>query len=325
MEKISIILVNHNGVEFLLSCIDSIKRLSDLEELAGKFEFDVILVDNDSKDGSIELLDSIFRNQKKNIFRIIKTGRNIGFAAAANLGAKSSTGDYLLFFNPDAEMGIEGFGTFIGICRNADQGHNAGIVGPKITNEDGTLQFSCRSFPTLSRQFYESFFLHRIFKRSRIFGSYFMTYWDHGKTMEVDWLSGACFLVKKEIFNASGGFDQDYFMYSEDTDLCLRLKRKGFKNYYFSDYEVKHFDGGIAKKNTALRLAQIWNSRRLYFLKNHSVCHSKTESLLYFIFMINRIIAFSLMIPFKAEKLSLKKRLTDHCEALKLYFSGSLF
>ena len=167
--------------------------------------------------------------------------------------------------------------------------------------------------------------MHRIFKGSRIFGSYFMTYWDHGNTMEVDWLSGACFLVKKEIFDASGGFDEDYFMYSEDTDLCLRLKRKGFKNYYFSDYEVKHFDGGIAKKNTALRLAQIWNSRRLYFLKNYSVRHSKTESLLYFLFIINRIIVFALMMPFKAEKLSLKKRLTDHCDALKLYFSGKLF
>ena len=105
MEKISIIIINHNGIEFLPACIDSITRLSTLEELAEKFEFDIILVDNDSTDGSLDFLDSIVKNQKKNVSRVVKTGKNIGFASAANLGGKNSTGDYLLFFNPDAEHG----------------------------------------------------------------------------------------------------------------------------------------------------------------------------------------------------------------------------
>ena len=111
---------------------------------------------------------------------------------------------------------------------------------------------------------------------------------------EVDWLSGSFILIEKKIFEEAGGFDRDYFMYSEDTDLCMKLVRNGRRNYYFPFYAVMHADAGIASRDMALREAEVWRSRRLYFKKNHTYIHALLFSLIYFTGIINRIIVFGL-------------------------------
>ncbi|MCL5070227.1 MAG: glycosyltransferase, partial [Actinobacteria bacterium] len=180
------------------------------------------------------------------------------------------------------------------------------------------------NFPTLARQFYESYFLYKVFSRSKIFGSYFLSYWDHENIRKVDWLSGAFMLIKKEVFEKIGGFDEDYFMYSEDADICLRLSRAGFKNYYFSQYSIKHNDGAVASDNKALRNSQIWKSRRLYFLKNYSLSHALLESCLFFLGVMNRLLVFSIISIFKFKNRIYKDRISCETRTFRLYFSRKI-
>ena len=200
-------------------------------------------MDNASYDGSAELAEKFIAGGNA---RLIRQSMNLGFAAASNAGADSSEGRYLLFLNPDTEFIGKGLEGLINFYENKIKSMKVGMVGSRILNSDGSLQLSSRAFPTLARQFYESYFLHRAFPKSRIFGSYFMTWWDHTDTRKVDWLSGAFLLCRKEVFFHVGGFDRDYFMYSEDADICLKLTRNGYASYYYPGFGIKHSDAGIA-------------------------------------------------------------------------------
>ncbi|MCL4378499.1 MAG: glycosyltransferase family 2 protein, partial [Actinobacteria bacterium] len=234
---LSIIIVNYNCIEFINKCVGSILSfLPDDSKGNGlkAFSWELIIVDNYSTDNSTGYLKKI--TEQYNNFSLIVNKSNEGFSKASNEGARKAKGEFLLFLNPDTEFIREGIEEVLEFYRNKITGKKIGIIGVKILNPDGSLQYSCRSFPMISRQFYESFFLYRIFKKSKIFGSYFMSYWDHNSKMEVDWLTGAFMLLKKEIFFMVGGFDENYFMYSEDTDLCLKVKRAGFSNYYFDTF-----------------------------------------------------------------------------------------
>ena len=128
--------------------------------------------------------------------------------------------------------------------------------------------------------------------------------------------------MKKEIFNSVNMFDEDYFMYSEDTDLCLRLHRKGFNNYYYPGFMIEHSDSGIASRDTAAREAGIWKSRRLYFKKNYSAVHAGLLSFLYVAGIINRILLFAVLAVFKPRGLS-KLRLKAYFKVFGLYFGDS--
>jgi len=286
------------------------------------FKWEIVVVDNNSTDGSIEYfknLQSHFNN-----FNVIASDKNRGFAQASNRGAESALGEVLLFLNPDTEFIETGMQKVLDFFNSKNKIEKIGIVGVKILNSDNSLQYNCRSFPTLARQFYESYFLSRVFSGSRIFGSYFLSDWNHEDIRKVDWLSGAFMLVKKEVFGKIGGFSEDYFMYSEDADICLRFSRAGFKNYYFSRYYIKHDDGAVASGNKALRNAQVWKSRRLYFLKNYSLIHALLESYLFFLGVINRLMVFSIIAVFKSKNRVYKERASNELRTLKLYFTGKV-
>ena len=277
------------------------------------------MVDNNSSDGSIDYFKNL--QSKFDNFNVIANFQNKGFAKASNIGAGSASGEFLLFLNPDTEFIETGMQKVLDFFISKNKIEKIGIVGAKLLNTDNSIQYSCRSFPTLARQFYESYFIYRIFSRSKIFGSYFLSGWNHENIRKVDWLSGAFMLIKKEVFEKFGGFDEDYFMYSEDTDICLRLSRSGFKNYYFSQYSIRHKDGSTASGNKPLRNSQIWRSRRLYFLKNYSLTHALLESYLFFLGVINRLLVFSLIFIFKPKNKIYKERVSSEAQTLKLYFS----
>jgi O-antigen biosynthesis protein len=283
------------------------------------FKWEVVVVDNNSTDGSIDYFKNL-QSQFDN-FSVIVSSQNNGFAKASNIGAGSASGEFLLFLNPDTEFIETGMQKVLDFFTSKNKMEKIGIVGAKLLNPDNSIQHSCRSFPTLARQFYESYFLYRIFSRSKIFGSYFLTGWNHESIRKVDWLSGAFMLIKKEVFERIGGFGEDYFMYSEDADICLRLSRAGFKNYYFSHYSIRHDDGAVASSNKALRNSQIWRSRRLYFLKNYSLTHALLESYLFFLGVINRLLVFSIILVFKFKNRIYKERAYNELRTLKLYFS----
>ncbi|HEY4662389.1 MAG TPA: glycosyltransferase family 2 protein [Candidatus Humimicrobiaceae bacterium] len=313
---ISIIIVNYNSLDFIKKCIGSIR------EHIGKNSMtrEIVVVDNDSNDGSVEYLkDETIGNED---FNLIINESNLGFSKASNIGASRARGQYLLFLNPDTRFIKGSLADLVGFYDRKEKIGKVGIVGAKVLNPDGALQLSTRSFPTLARQFYESYFLYRIFKGNRIFGSYFMTWWNHGSEMKVDWLSGSFMFIKKDNFIKAGMFDEDYFMYSEDTDICLRLHRKDFSNYYYPDFLIEHSDSGIASKAMAIREAGIWKSRRLYFKKNYSAFHARCMSFIYLAGIINRILLFAVLAVFKPHSRS-KLRLKAYFKVLGLYFGDS--
>ncbi len=314
MMDLSIIIVNYNGTGFIEGCLESIP--GRFGSAGSNLSCETIVVDNASGDQSP---GHIGRFCKKHAdFRLIENAKNMGFGAASNIGALEAAGRFLLFLNPDCRLLEGGIDRVIKYYGEAE---NIGALGVRMLNRDGGLQLSCRAFPGIARQFYESYFLYRIFKKSRIFGSYFMTWWDHCTNREVDWLSGSFILIKKQIFEEAGGFDSDYFMYSEDTDLCRRLYRKGFRNHYYPDYCVEHADGGIASRDMALREAEIWKSRRLYFIKNHSKLYASAASLFYFLGILNRIIVFGAASVFSrgARK---QGRVLMYIRAIRSYFGA---
>jgi GT2 family glycosyltransferase len=286
------------------------------------FEWEAIVVDNNSTDGSIDYFKNL-QSQFVN-FSFTTSSQNNGFAKACNMGAGSASGEFLLFLNPDTVFIETGIKKILDFFSSRNEVEKIGIVGAKLLNPDNSIQYSCRSFPTLARQFYESYFLYRVFPRSKIFGSYFLSGWDHENVRIADWLSGAFMLIKKEVFERMGGFDEGYFMYSEDADICLKLSRAGFKNYYFSQYSIRHDDGAVASGNKALRNCQIWRSRRLYFLKNYSLTHALLASYLFFLGVINRLLVFSIIAVFKPGSRIYKERVSNELRTLKLYFNSKV-
>ncbi len=310
---ISIIIVSYNSLDFIEECINSIKKCAGEERLS----YEILVVDNNSNDGSVEYLKG--QDSKNSGFCLITNEKNMGFSRASNIGASRARGQYLLFLNPDTRLVSGSLVDLISFYIERDKNGKTGIVGSKILNPDGTLQFSARSFPTLARQFYESYFLYRIFKKSRIFGSYFLSWWDHNSQKEVDWLTGSFMFVRKDHFVRAGMFDEDYFMYSEDSDLCLQLYRKNFRNYYYPGFVIEHSDSGIASRDMAVREAGIWKSRRLYFKKNYSIIHAGLLSLLYVAGILNRILLFAVLSIFKPGSKD-RVRLSTYFKVFRLYF-----
>ena len=280
---LSIIIVSYNSLKFIKNCIESLFfSIGSLEkkENKNKITWELIIVDNGSSDGSIEYLKKL--KLESDGISVIEMGENRGFCSASNIGAERARGEFLLFLNPDTKFIQKGLDNIIKFYNEESKGSKVGIIGAKLLNFDNSLQYSCRSFPTLARQFYESYFLHRLFKKSRVFGSYFLSNWDHKSVRKVDWLSGAFMFLKREFFIQTGSFDEDYFMYSEDADLCLRMHMSGYKHYYYPYFAVQHSDSGIASRDKAAREVGIWKSSRLYFKKNYSLFHAIVLSCLYF-------------------------------------------
>jgi GT2 family glycosyltransferase len=314
--KLSIIIVNYNGSDFIVNCLSSIFSGVDTT-------FEVVIVDNASTDFSANMISEFIKNNDRNSLKFIRLEKNIGFAGASNLGAKNSSGWYLLFLNPDTGILSGSADDMIEFYSSMEADLKIGAMGIKIFNQDMGLQYSSRAFLTLGRQFYESFFLDKIFVKTKTFGAYFMKWWDHSDTMQVDWVSGAAMLLSREKFIGSGLFDPDYFMYSEDADLCLRLSRNGYRNYYYPFFCVMHHDAGIASCDQPLRNVQIWRSRRIYFAKNYSRVHAGIFSTLYLFFVLNRISLFFVLSCFFMINSGFKIRAKQYLKTLRMYFTMS--
>jgi GT2 family glycosyltransferase len=322
---LSIIIVNYNGIDFLQKCIDSIIKFLNPPYIETNLEFETIIVDNASSDKSAVFIKENFLECKECSIRLIESVENSGFSKGSNLGAGAALGDFLLFLNPDTEFVQGGFDEIIAFYKEKSSAEKIGAIGARIVNDDGSIQFSCRSFPTLSRQFYESWLLSKVFAKSKVFGSYFMTYWDHEETRKVDWLSGAFLFLKKETFFSAGSFSDKYFMYSEDADICLKLAKAGCSNYYFRGYTAKHLDAGTAGHDMGLREAQIWKSRKIYFSENYSKAHGKAVSFLYFVYVTNRLVLSAVIYAFSPGGKSrsyFRGRAISCKKALVIYFRG---
>jgi GT2 family glycosyltransferase len=233
--ELSVIIVNWNSSEYLKKCLGSLYlNLSDVE-------FEVIVVDNASYDGCGEMLRSEFPT-----VRFIQVTKNLGFAGANNLGFAHSSGDNLLFLNPDTQV----IGSAVNLMlSNLKSLPNAGAVGCRLLNSDGSVQIPCiQPFPTIVNQVLDTDHLIRRFPRLKIWRVMPLFHYK-GKPEPVEVISGACLMVKSEVFRAVGMFSPDYFMYAEDVDLCYRIDRAGFHAYYVGEAAVIHHGGASTRRS----------------------------------------------------------------------------
>ena len=234
MVNLSIIIVNWKSAVYLDNCIRTI-----CENTEG-LNYEIIVVDNASYDGS-----EAIANRYGEIVHFVQSNENLGFPRANNLGYRHSSGKVLLFLNPDTE--ILG-GALVRMYELLIILSEAGCLGCRILNSDGTVQTSCiQAFPTITNQFLGAELLMRFAKRSRLWGMAPLFDLSLGP-VEVEATSGACLMIRKEVFEKVGAFSEDYFMYTEDLDLCFKTHKAGFRNYYFGDVSVVHHGGGSTKE-----------------------------------------------------------------------------
>ena len=250
---LSIIIVSWNTRKLLDRCLETVEeaiRTSDVEET------EIFVVDNGSTDGSVGMLRG-----RPGVLRIIVNDENIGFARANNQAIRRTSGRYILLLNPDTELGKDSIGAMIRFLENNP---SVGAVGPRQTNPDGSLQPSCFPLPTLPREFWRLFHLDSI----RAIASYPMQSWDHESPRQVESLMGACLCLRREALDGVGLLDEDYFMYSEEIDLCYRLRTAGWTLFWVPAAVVAHHGGQSTKQAQTQMFLHLYKSKILYFRKN---------------------------------------------------------
>ncbi len=257
MKDISIIIVNYNVKEFVLNLISSIEKSS--KNLA----VEVIIVDNASSDGSVELIRNRFPNVK-----LIVNSENIGFGKANNQGIEIAKGKFILFLNPDTVLKEDTLHKMVDFLNSNPK---IGMATCKVLNPDGSLQLACRrSYPTPWVSFTKIAGLSKIFPKSKIFAQYNLTYLPENATYEVDAISGSFMFLKREILDKVKGFDSDFFMYGEDLDLCYRVRENGYKIFYFYETEIIHYKGESTKRSNIDETRVFYNAMSLFVEKHFS-------------------------------------------------------
>src|SRR3990172_1751398 len=252
---LSVIIVNYNVRDFLENALASAR-----EAMKG-IDGEVIVVDNASDDGSVEMVGRKFPG-----VRMVANDRNIGFAAANNIALRLSRGRYMLLLNPDTIVKED---TFQIIIRFLDTHPDAGLAGCRILNPDGTLQLACRrSFPTPWVAFTKIVGLASLFPRSRLFGRYNLTYLDPEQPAEVEAISGSFMVIRREAQQQVGLLDEMFFMYGEDLDFCYRLNTSGWKIFYVPETQIIHFKGESSKKSYFEHRLIFYRDMRIYVRKH---------------------------------------------------------
>ena len=223
---ISVIIVSWNVRDFLKKCLSSIYRQ------ASKVNFEAIVVDNGSADSSADMVRGEFPQAT-----LIAANGNLGFAKANNAGLQRATGRYILFLNPDTEIFAD---TLARIVAAMDAHPEWSALGCKLVFEDGTLQESCRHFPSLFTDLMENLYLDWLFPKSPFFNYYRMPSWPYDRTSVVDVPYGACLAVGRSVLDRVGPMDEKFFMYYDEIDLCRRIKRDKGSVWYVPDIEVIH-------------------------------------------------------------------------------------
>ena len=267
MIKITVIIVNYNVAYFLEQCLHSVKKA--LQHVQGE----VIVVDNNSVDGSVAMVQHKFPE-----FLMIANKQNTGFSYANNQALKIAKGEYCLLLNPDTVVEED---TFKKVVNFMDEHADAGGLGVKMIDGKGNfLPESKRGLPTPSVAFYKIFGLSFLFPQSKLFGKYHLGYLDKEKTHEVEILSGAFMLMRKSVLDKVGLLDEAFFMYGEDIDLSYRIIKGGYKNYYFPGTSIIHYKGESTKKSSVNYVFVFYKAMVIFARKHFSDKNANLFSLL---------------------------------------------
>lgn len=255
--ELSIGIVNWNTRQLLDQCLQSVYNTLD------GLEAEVIVVDNNSSDGSVEMVA-----EKYPRVRLFSLYTNTGFSHANNLAYSRSRGRYFLMLNSDTIVLPGALKVLVEYLREHPE---AGVVGGRLLNGDGTLQRSCSPFPTPVTELFDALYLSKIFPKSRLFGRFAMSYWDFGTAREVDFAGGSCIALRREAIEQVGFLDESFFMYSEEADLCYRMKRAGWGVFYTPDASVIHLGGGSSKLDVKRTVVELYQSKHRFMLKHYGI------------------------------------------------------
>lgn len=253
--KLSIVIVNYNVRFFLEQCLQSVQKA-----ITGT-EAEVFVVDNNSVDGSVNMV-----NEKFPEVHLIANEQNLGFSTANNIAIRQSCGEYILLLNPDTVVEED---TFAKSVSWMDQHRDAGALGVKMIDGKGKfLPESKRGLPTPWVAFYKIFGITRLFPRSKKFGQYHLSYLDENKTHDVDVLCGAFMLIRKEALDKAGLLDESFFMYGEDIDLSYRIQKAGYRIVYYPETTIIHYKGESTKKSS-LNYVYLFYKAMQIFARKH--------------------------------------------------------
>ena len=256
MNDIAVIVVNWNAREDLRRCLESLMAAPK-----PAMDYSVFVVDNASSDGSAAMVSAEFPG-----VRLLGNRDNLGFSKANNQAIAQTDSRYVFLLNSDAAVFP---GTLDALVGYADLYTNAGILGPKVLNIDGSLQFSCRRFPSLGAGFFRNTYLGRLFPNNKFARDYLMADFDHAHALSVDWVSGCAMLIRRELIEKIGALDERFYMYCEDVDICQRTWDAGEEVVYVPDAVVTHAIGRSSDKNADKMIIEFHRSWYAYDLKRH--------------------------------------------------------
>ncbi len=251
--EISVVLISFNGEEFIEDC------LSSVYESLKPYSSEVIIVDNNSADGTIDLVKKDYSDSI-----LIQNNENRGFAPAVNQGLKRAEGKYVLILNQDTKIVDDAIGK---LKRRMEGDNKVGSIGPKFIGFDGNLQKASRAFPRYRDIIYELTGLSRLFSGSKIFSRWKMGWFDHESEAEVDQPMGAALMITKRIVKEVGLFDERFPIFLNDVDYCRRIQEAGYRNLYYPDAVVMHYVGGSTRKNKPAMIIESHRSMYDYFKK----------------------------------------------------------
>lgn len=254
--ELSITICSWNAKDDLRTCLQA------LRECRGEANFEVIVVDNNSEDGSPDMVAAEFPE-----FRLERQAVNLGFTGGHNLAYGLRRGDHVLCLNSDAFVHPGAIRT----CMEYLNGNpDVGVIGPQLLNGDGSLQFSCRRFPNPVAALFRNTPLGKLFPNNRFTRDYLMTDFDHTAVKEVDWVSGAAFFARGSLLDELKGFDPSYFMFCEDVDFCWRVWERGSKVVYLPTAVVTHLIGRSTDKAPNRMIARFHKSM-LHFYRTRYI------------------------------------------------------
>ena len=251
---LSIIIVNWNVCPLLRACLRS------LEPSRAQLALQVIVIDSHSHDNSVTMVQQEFP-----WVELIACQENVGFPKGNNIGLAQANGRFILLLNPDTEVIGD---ALVQLVAYAEAQPQVGGIGPQLLNPDGSVQSSRRRFPTLATALFESTWLEP-FAPASILGHYYVTDVADDETAVVDWVTGACLLVRRDVVDQIGGLDEAYFMYSEELDWCRRIKMAGWQIIYLPTAQVMHHVGKSSEQAVTARHIHFQRAKLRYFYKYH--------------------------------------------------------
>lgn len=299
MVDLSVVIVSWNVEGLLRACLRSV-----VKELGGApsdeaLSAEVFVVDNASSDGSVEMVASEFPQVK-----LIANQVNVGFTRGNNQALRQARGRYVCLLNPDCEVLPGALRRMIGY---ADAHPEVGAIGPQLLFPDGSVQSSRRRFPTLLTGFLESTILQRYFPHSRAVRAYYCSDQADDTIQEVDWLVGACLMLRREALDQVGLLDEGFFMYSEELDWCYRAKKAGWRIVYLPEAKIVHHEGKSSEQNLVNRNIHFHDSKCRFFAKHYGAWQGFVLRLFIFLTFLYQIVEESVKLVVVARNRQMRR------------------